>query len=107
VDLCGFEPPEDFQGMSLRPLLGHPDRLGKKKYAYTVVRRGQNLGYAIRSQRWRYSQWPQGEELYNLTNDPEEQRNLAGKSHVEARLVEMRQILDEKRKVAGAIRTIE
>ena len=107
VDLCGFEPPEDTQGMSLRPLLGHPDRLGKKKYAYTVVRRGQKLGYAIRSQRWRYSQWPQGEELYNLTNDPEEQRNLAGKSHVETRLVEMRQILDAKRKVAGTIQTIE
>ena len=48
----------------MRPLLAHPDRRGKKKFAYSVVSRGKKLGYALRNQRWRYGKWPDGEELY-------------------------------------------
>ena len=28
---------------------------------------------------WRYGKWSDGEELYNLTNDPEEKNNLVKK----------------------------
>lgn len=106
VDLNGLKTPGHLQGVSLRPLLGHPERLGKKKYAYSVVSRGQNLGYAIRNQRWRYGKWPDGEELYNLTNDPEEKNNLAGKSHVAERLKDFREVLAEKQKLAGSHRSV-
>jgi hypothetical protein len=90
--------------VSLRPLLGHPERLGKKKYAYSVVTRGERLGYALRNQRWRYGKWPDGEELYNLTNDPQEKNNLAGKPHVAERLKELRERLAEKQKAASGSR---
>lgn len=100
VDLVGVPPPDSLQGVSMRPLLGHPERLGRKTAAYTVVSRGQHLGAAVRTQRWRYARWPDGEELYNLANDPHEKRNLAGKPHVEERLREMRLLLEERQAAA-------
>lgn len=104
ADLTGLTAPAHLQGSSLRPLFGHPERMGKKKYAYSVVSRGEQLGYAIRNQRWRYGLWPDGEELYNLTNDPGEKKNLAGKPHLKERLEEMRVVLSEKQREAGANR---
>lgn len=92
-DLAGLPSPAHLQGRSLRPLLAHPERMGQKKFAYSVVSRGQKLGYAIRNQRWRYAKWPDGEELYNLTLDPEEKSNLAGKQQLAERLQQMREIL--------------
>ncbi|MBT4222925.1 MAG: sulfatase-like hydrolase/transferase, partial [Opitutae bacterium] len=96
ADLAGLKPPGHLQGMSLRPLLGNPDRMGKKKYAYSVVTRGPKLGYALRNQNWRYGKWPDGEELYNLRNDPEEKRNLASQIHLTERLKEFRATLATK-----------
>jgi arylsulfatase A-like enzyme len=104
ADLTGLKPPEHLQGTSLRPLLGHPERTGKKKYAYSVVSRGTKLGYALRNQRWRYARWPDGEELYNLADDPAEKRNLAGKDHLVDRLREFRQLLAGKQKEAASRR---
>lgn len=102
--LAGLDAPEYLQGNSLRPLLGHPDRLGKKKYAYSVVTRGPNMGFALRNQRWRYGKWPDGEELYNLTVDPEEKHNLADLPHQQMRLEEFRERLAEMQKNAASKR---
>ena len=97
ADLAGLKAPDHLQGISLRPLLGHPERLGKRKYAYSVVTRGpKNLGYALRNQNWRYGKWPDGEELYNLRTDPQEKNNLAQKNHLKERLQGFREILAEK-----------
>ena len=104
ADLTGLTPPDQLQGASLRPLLGHPDRMGSRKSAYTVVSRGRQLGYALRNQRWRYGKWPDGEELYDLTSDPEEKHNLAGKPRVAERLKEFRNLLAEKQREAGSRR---
>ena len=106
ADLAGLPAPDHLQGVSLRPLLGHPERLGKKKFAYSVVSRGGQLGYALRNQRWRYGKWPDGEELYNLTNDPAERRNLAGKPNFNSRLEEFRRTLATKRREAAAHRAV-
>ncbi|GIS59476.1 MAG: hypothetical protein CM1200mP2_17010 [Planctomycetaceae bacterium] len=76
AELCSLNPPGDLQGRSLVPMLRDPASLGKK-VAYTVVRRGQKLGKAIRSGHWRYALWPDGEELYDLEDDPDEFVNLA------------------------------
>ena len=95
-DLAVLDMQKLFQVTSLRPLLGHPERLGKKKFAYTIVTSGPKLGYALRNQNWRYAKWPDGEELYNLNSDPEEKQNLAGKPHLNERLMEFRQILAAK-----------
>ena len=96
TDLTGLPAPKHLQGSSLRPLLGHPERLGKKKFAYTVVPRGPKLGYALRNQNWRYGKWPDGEELYDLKVDPHEKHNLAEKLESAERLKEFRQILATK-----------
>ena len=102
ADLAELKAPDDLQGMSLRPLLGHPERLGKRKYAYSVVTRGpKNLRYALRNQNWRYGKWPDGEELYNLRTDPQEKNNLAKKDHLRERLEDFRDILAEKQKLFG------
>ena len=98
ADLTNIKAPDHLQGASLRPLLGHPERLGKKKYAYSVVTRGPGLGYALRNQNWRYGKWPDGEELYNLRNDPQEKNNLAKKDHIKEKLEEFRAVLANKQK---------
>lgn len=107
TDLSGLEEPEHLQGISLRPLLGHPDRLGKKKYAYSVVSRGVKMGYALRDQRWRYGKWPDGEELYDLTRDPEETNNLAARENLADRLIEFRDALAMKQREAASQRKFE
>ena len=76
AELCSVKPPADLQGRSLVPMLRDPTSPGKR-VAYTVVSRGERLGKAIRSGRWRYALWPDGEELYDLVDDPDEYVNLA------------------------------
>ncbi|MED5417747.1 MAG: iduronate sulfatase, partial [Verrucomicrobiota bacterium] len=65
---------------------------------------GSSLGYALRNQRWRYARWPDGEELYNLANDPSEKKNLAGGTQHEDRLREFRTLLTEKQQKARSAR---
>ena len=76
AELCSVTSPGDLQGRSLVPMLRNPASRGKD-VVYTVVRRGQKFGKAIRTDRWRYAIWPDGEELYDLRNDSAEHKNLA------------------------------
>ena len=102
--LTGLERPAHVQGASLSPLLTHPERLGKKNYAYSVVKRGERMGYALRSQKWRYGKWHDGEELYNLTNDPEEKKNLVKRPDLKVRLDEFRRVLKIRQEQAASRR---
>ena len=77
AELCDVTPPSELQGQSLVSMLRDPNS-GGKELAYTVVTRGESLGKAIRTQRYRYTLWPAGEELYDLATDPNEEANLAG-----------------------------
>jgi len=44
-----------------------------------AVRQAPRLGRSVRSQRFRFTQWPDGsEELYDHSKDPYEWTNLAG-----------------------------
>jgi len=76
TELCDVTPPPELQGQSMTMMLRDPASSGKDT-AYTVVTRGKVLGKAVRTQRHRYTRWPTGEELYDLTTDPREQTNLA------------------------------
>jgi uncharacterized sulfatase len=71
--------PGGLHGKSLVPLLSRP-QTATVKPAITQTRRGQVMGYSIRTPRHRYSMWDdgaQGEELYDYQTDPREVRNLA------------------------------
>ncbi len=78
AELCAVPAPAHLQGRSLAPQLRDPAAPGKE-WAYTVVRRGEALGRAIRFERWRYTEWggPGQIELYDLAGDPHEWSNLA------------------------------
>jgi iduronate 2-sulfatase len=93
AELCDVAPPEHLQGRSFVPLLVDPARPGKET-AYTVVTRGEDLGKAIRTDRYRYTRWPVGEELYDLSGDPTEQHNLAISAEHREVLAELRSHLD-------------
>ena len=105
TELCGIQPPAGLQGESLMPMLSDPERKGKP-VAYTVVSRGKNLGKAIRTQRWRYTRWPNGEELYDLENDPDENHNLAATPKNPEVLKSMRNHLKRVEETAAAARNL-
>jgi iduronate 2-sulfatase len=94
AELCGVTPPANLQGLSLVPMLKDPSVPGKE-YAYTVVKRRDQLGLAIRFDHWRYTEWgsPAQAELYDLKSDPREFTNLVGKKEHAAVLDRARQIL--------------
>jgi iduronate 2-sulfatase len=91
AELCGLKAPADLPGKSLVPQMRDPANPGKG-YAITEVRRGGGggkkgkkvgpamLGYSLRTDRYRYTEWDggkQGVELYDHEKDPQEFTNLA------------------------------
>ncbi len=95
-ELAGLKAPAHLQGTSLVPLLRDPSHKGSKEYAYSVVTRGNKLGYAVRNQKWRYGKWPDGEELYDLKKDPHERENLAKDPKFAPQLKKLRTVLKGK-----------
>ena len=81
ADLCGLTAPAGLEGVSLRPLLQDPASSAWTKPAVTQVWHRRNAwGYSIRTERWRYTEWLEGEagrELYDHQTDTGEVTNLA------------------------------
>ncbi len=54
------------------------------------------MGYAIRTEQWRYIEWDGGDEgmqLYNYEQDPQEQNNLAYDPEQSDRIAQMQRLL--------------
>ncbi|HKS37183.1 MAG TPA: sulfatase [Verrucomicrobiae bacterium] len=103
AELCGMTPPSSLHGRSLRPLLDEPKAQWNKP-AYTQVTRGsgQNrfMGYSVRTERWRYTEWDEGRkgvELYDHDKDPREFTNLANDPKYSKTLAEMKELLAKTR----------
>ncbi len=84
ASLAGVEVPSHLQGTSLRPLLENPAASWSRP-AFTQTIRGKKdgvrvFGRSVRTERWRYTEWQEGEagiELYDHDKDPKEYRNLS------------------------------
>ena len=97
ADLCGLNAPANLEGVSLRPLLGEPNKPWKNA-AFTQVQRGDIAGRSVRTKRWRYNEWTRdGEvlaaELFDHASDPHEYRNLAAMDDFEVTCKELSQLL--------------
>ncbi len=81
ADLCGLAPPENLEGLSLRPLLMNPSEAKWNKPAVTQIWHGKKAwGYSIRTERYRYTEWLEGKagrELYDHKVDADETNNIA------------------------------
>jgi iduronate 2-sulfatase len=96
-DLCGVPAPDGIEGASLAPLLRNPAAPWDRS-VYSVVAYRDTLGRSVRTDRWRYSQWVEGERgevLFDEQADPHELRNLAADPHYAAALAEMRGLLKD------------
>ena len=94
ADYCGVQASHKLAGQSLRPLLENPAAPGKSA-AYTLVSRGgSQYGQAVRTDRWRYIQWTDGNcELYDETADREETNNLSHNPAHAATIESMKKLL--------------
>lgn len=81
-ELCGLPIPEGVEGTSFAPVMENPKRPWKKA-AFSQYPRGKIMGYTIRTDRYRYTEWaqpgeePVGIELYDHGSDPDENVNVA------------------------------
>lgn len=90
VELSGLPQKEGIDGNSLVPLLKNPNM----EWNYPALMSQGEGNYAIRSDRWRYIRYKNGEEeLYDHDNDPWEHNNLAGDDKYAGVLAEHRQYL--------------
>lgn len=104
-DLCGFTPPAQLEGCSLKPLLSEPARKWKKAAfsqfprPFSPGKAGGGMGYTVRTERYRYTEWrvPGQElavELYDHEKDPYETVNVAGRPENRALLAQLRKTLE-------------
>jgi iduronate 2-sulfatase len=91
ADVCGLPRPDGVEGHSFAPLLDDPKQPWKAAAFSQYPRGGRDtgplMGYAVRTDRYRYVEWRKrntGEvvarELYDHRSDPEEDTNVAGEA---------------------------
>jgi arylsulfatase A-like enzyme len=88
ADVCGLPKPAGVEGYSFAPLLDDPKKPWKSAAFSQYPRAGKDtgplMGYAIRTERYRYVEWRKRDgtevvarELYDHQTDPNEDTNLA------------------------------
>jgi arylsulfatase A-like enzyme len=79
--------PDGLEGSTLGPLFEDPDRIWKRavfsQYPREIPGIGQGMGYSMRTNRFRYTEWRapgtpyKSVELYDYVKDPYETQNIA------------------------------
>lgn len=84
AEVCGLEnTPANLQGRSVAPLLENPDARWDAPAISQMERRQPQrrvMGYSLRNERYRYTEWElgtEGDELYDYENDRREVHNVA------------------------------
>ncbi|MBS3764531.1 MAG: sulfatase [Planctomycetes bacterium] len=101
-DICDLPLPEHLEGQSLTPLLQDPAR-PLKKAAFSQYPRGGNImGYTIRTDDFRYTEWQDHEsgdpevcELYDHRTDPQENHNVAENADYSETLRHLSEVLNQ------------
>jgi len=95
LDLAGLPAPPGIEGASLLPALRDPGRAVKSSARSSVRREAGPLGRSVRTDRYRYTEWPDGSrELYDHRADPHEYTNLAQSPAHAAALRDAKALLD-------------
>jgi len=96
---CGLSLPKHLEGVSAMPLLTDPDRPWKKA-AFSQYPRGKVMGYSMRTERFRYTEWQNrktgavlARELYDHDRDPQENVNAAAQPQYRADIERLSQML--------------
>lgn len=83
AQLTGGDIPESCEGKSIRPVLENPE-MPFRPFALSMYPRGKTVGYSLRTDRWRYTEWINSEtkqimfrELYDHQDSPIAMENLA------------------------------
>ena len=101
LDLAGLTPPDDMDGVSIKPVFGRRDFQPRSSFLieyYTdeVFERIEDMGYrAIRTDRYKYIRYTDLEgmdELYDLATDPYELRNIYDETDPETQVELGRQL---------------
>ena len=98
ADLCGLPVPATVRGKNLQPLLADPTKMLHDSALTHVTRGGGMTGFSLRTERWRYIEWSDGNaELYDHNNDPGEWQNVATVPANAATLADLKRQLAARR----------
>ena len=95
ANLCGLKAPVRLQGKDISRLLDNPNKTVRDA-AFSV----NGKGYLLRTTEWAYMRYgangKNGEELFDMVNDPKQYTNLVGKDKYQQQLESLRLAMDEK-----------
>ena len=104
ASLCGLKPPSNLEGEDLRRALNQPDP-NWRRAAYTQYPRGKFMGRSVTDGRFRYTEWaapgqaPDAVELYDHSNDPQENFSVAAEPKYAPEAARMKKLLHREIKL--------
>lgn len=105
-EVCSLDVPKHCEGTSFVGLMDDPNRRWKKA-AFSQYPRGKVMGYSMRTQRYRYTEWQErsgggivASELYDHATDDAENKNIAARDDMKEVVAELSGMLREGWKAA-------
>ncbi len=100
LDIAGLPVPTDIDGQSAIPILRNKDTSGRNAWFYEYYKYfPENVPtmQGVRTQSHKYIEFEKGigPELYDLANDPAEQRNLYGTAEGDQHLPELKAMMED------------